>query len=78
MNAVNDNSIEQTDWPKRKPKKVKRSLQIRDAKVKGLEHINHKNKLVPARITGGDCRYVHFIYYYHAKNHRDIFLDASC
>lgn len=56
-NNINQtNSTEQTNWPRRKPKKLKKALQIRDAKVKGLEHINHKNKLVPARVTGGNCR----------------------
>jgi hypothetical protein len=45
MNAVNnDDANNQTNWPRRKEKKV----QIRDAKVKGLEHTNHKNQAVAA------------------------------
>lgn len=51
---VNSN---QANWPRRKEKRLKKSIQIRDAKVKGLEHINHKNQTVAARETGANCRY---------------------
>jgi hypothetical protein len=44
MNAVNnDDANNQTNWPRRKGKKVKKTVQIRDAKVKGLEHIMYSN-----------------------------------
>ena len=46
MNMSDINNMEQTNWPKRKAKK---SVAIREAKVRGLEHINHKNKLVSAQ-----------------------------
>jgi hypothetical protein len=58
MNVVNnDDANNQTNWPRRREKKVKKTVQIRDAKVKGLEHTNHKNQAVAARATGADCRY---------------------
>lgn len=44
-----------TNWPERKPKKIRHSTEIKDAKVKGLEHINHRNKVIEQRRTGPDC-----------------------
>lgn len=51
MNIVNNNDTGQTNWPKRKPKELKQSVQI--PVVKGLEHINHENKLIPERAGSG-------------------------
>lgn len=42
---------------KRKRKEKKENI-IKNKKVKGEEHINHKNKLVAARKIGPDCRFV--------------------
>lgn len=42
---------------KRNPESYKRNV-LKKAKVKGLEHITYSGKLVPARITGDDCRRV--------------------
>lgn len=45
-------------WPQKRAKVVKKECKIRDLKVHGEEHINHVGKLVPARRTGNDCRFV--------------------
>ena len=31
---------------------------IKKAKVEGVQHINHRKKLVPQRVTGENCRLV--------------------
>ncbi|CAH0558801.1 unnamed protein product [Brassicogethes aeneus] len=48
------------DVPVKKPKKVRNSVIIRDKKVKGLEHVNHKGRLIPAKSLGEDCRCARF------------------
>lgn len=46
------------EWPKKRQKMIKKESVIRDAKVRGEEHVNHVGNLVPKRATGDDCRLV--------------------
>lgn len=55
MNADSNNAHA---WPKKREKKVHKSSVIKDSKVKGLLHQNHKGNIVEARQIGDDCRYV--------------------
>lgn len=43
---------------KRKQPKENKTKKIKVAKVKGLAHLNHRNKNVPPRASGPDCRLV--------------------
>lgn len=45
-----------TEWPKKKEKKIKKETLIKQAKVRGEEHINHRGKHIPIRSTGEPCR----------------------
>lgn len=45
-----------TNWQKKKKKCVKKETVIKENKVRGVRHINHVGKEVPARCTGPDCR----------------------
>lgn len=44
------------EWPKKQQKMMKKASIIRDAKVRGEEHINHVGNIVPKRVTGEDCK----------------------
>ncbi|CAH1098940.1 unnamed protein product [Psylliodes chrysocephalus] len=44
----------------KKPRKVRNSVIIRDKKVKGLEHVNHKGRLIPEKRLGEDFRCASF------------------
>lgn len=59
MSSTSDSEEEFQPLKKRQrhPENYKRFV-IKNAKVKGLEHKNWKGKLIPARVTGPDCRYV--------------------
>ena len=45
-------------WPVRKKNEKPKANKIKEAKVKGEEHLNHKGKLVSAKQIGGNCRYL--------------------
>lgn len=47
---------EQSAVPVKKAKKVKKETAIRDKKVKGEAHINHKGTAIEAKKVGPDCR----------------------
>ena len=47
-----------TYWRTKKANKIKYKTMIKQLKVRGEEHINHKGNLVRARRTGEPCKYV--------------------
>ena len=54
MAAASDADVSQ--WKRKNPPKLKKENIIRNKKVKGEEHFNHKAKLIAARTIGPDCR----------------------
>lgn len=44
-------------WEEKKEKKAHPKLVIKEAKVKGSAHRNHKGKLMTEKKIGDDCRY---------------------
>lgn len=51
-----DNDKILTEWPKKKEKKIRKQSLIKQLKVQGNEHVNHKGRLIVARKTGEACR----------------------
>lgn len=59
-NSLKNNLEQDMDSNDKRKKGIKRTAgykrnSIKKAKVKGLEHKNHVNKLIPARRTGQEC-----------------------
>lgn len=53
--SSDDESTQPLKKRQRRPETYKRVF-IKHSKVKGLEHTNWKGKLVPARVTGPNCK----------------------
>lgn len=49
-------SPEQEISSRRKPRKEKKEIIIRNKKLRGEEHVNHVGKLVKQKEIGPDCR----------------------
>ncbi|CAG4917086.1 unnamed protein product [Colias eurytheme] len=48
--------VNNTPWPRKRPRKVKKAEAIKEKKLKGEEHVNHVGKLIPAVEVGPDCK----------------------
>ncbi|XP_041984141.1 uncharacterized protein LOC121736808 [Aricia agestis] len=56
MSNTARNDCDINNGNKKRKRKEKKEDIIKNKKARGLEHINHMNKLVPARKSGPDCR----------------------
>lgn len=48
--------VEDPVVPVKKQKKIKKETAIRDKKVKGEAHVNHKGRFIEEKKVGPDCK----------------------
>lgn len=61
MEAENVGEAAVFQWQEKKKPKIHPKLGVKEAKVKGLAHRNHKGTPIAQKTIGDDCRYVSFI-----------------
>lgn len=57
MEAENNTELAFVQWQEKNEPKTHPKLALKEAKVKGLEHRNHKGRVIPEKKIGDDCRY---------------------
>lgn len=56
MENIEETQSTEVQWPRKKEKKVRKEYKIRDSKVKGEEHVNHRRRVIEKRKPGITCR----------------------